>query len=392
MIKHTLLLAALWAGSIGNAFGQKDSVEKKALLKITRFEMEAGYGSNHFTGTTILPFAFKSSIDNDDIEKSGKLLFNQNRTGAQSHISAQVKYGKRKFDLGYYSYLGASYSKNTFQLIFEGNAPFAGTKMELKANIKQLSFAKVSYSLGNWKSRLSTKKQSLVYRHHVSLFGITNYSRARTSGDNFLFTSESGIDVEGSLNYQYQNNAQNQLKGGGVGVGTYAYSRDGAKAKIFRVDNLGLGFIKANEQVYSKDTSWTYSGLNFTLGNQQSFSSVGDSISSLIFDEDQSKVRIILLPVHIQYAIQTPKANYGISYIAMPGYLPELHYVKKFFTAKNNTYGIGARAGGWGLINSHFQYNHFFKKEGRNLQLQMTGIESLLLPYPSFALKMRVDL
>lgn len=367
-------------------------VPKKNTFKLVRFEMNAGYGSNHLTGTAVLPFAFKSGVDSKDIENSSTFIFNRNRTGTASHIETKFEAGKHEFSLGYYSTLGASYSKNTFQLIFEGNAPFAGKKMDLKVNAKQLSYGKASYSLGRWKSRLSTKKQSLVYKHHVSLYGITKYARVQTNGANSLLTSESGIDVEGDLDYQYQANNQTEFKGAGLGIGTYAYSRNGASAKILRIENLGVGFIKGNEQVFSKDTAWTYSGLNFTLGAQQNFSSVGDSINALLYDETRSDARIILLPVHISYDIQTPKKNYGINYTAMPGYLPQLHYVRKFFTPKNNTYGIGVKAGGWGLLNSYLQYNQFLKKDGHSLQLQMTGIESLLLPYPSFALKMRIDL
>lgn len=374
-----------------SARSQNDSTQKNNL-KLMRFEMNASFGSNHITGTTALPFAFKSSVGSDDIDKSSQLIFNGNRSGTQSHIEAQFKAGKHEFSMGYYATLAASYSKNLFQLVFEGNAPYAGQKMDLKVNAKQLSYGKVSYSLGQWKSRLSTKKQSLVYKHHISLYGISKYARAKTTGANSLYTSESGIDVEGVLNYRYQANNQTDFKGGGLGVGTYAYSRNGATAKIFRVENLGVGLIKANEQVYSKDSAWTYSGLNFTLGNQQNFSSVGDSVNRLIYDETKSDARIILLPVHISYSIQTPKKNYGVQYTAMPGYLPQLHYIRKFYTPKNNTYGIGLKAGGWGLLNSYLQYNQFLKKEGRSIQLQMSGIESLLLPYPSFALQMRIDL
>ena len=368
---------------------QVDSTNFK--IELTRIELSNGYASNHLTGMTALPFAFRSNINTDDIDNSSQLLFKQNRIGATSHISLNFKINKHEFSIGHHSILGAAYSKSLYQLVFDGNAPHAGKKMDLNINAKQLTYTKLTYQ-GAWKSRLSTKKQSLVYRHHIGLLGISKYSSAKTKGDNYLLTSESGIDVESQLNYNYQANEQAGFKGAGLAVGTYAYSRNGATAKIFQIENLGIGFIKSGELKYSRDTAWTYSGIQFNISNNQDFNDIGDSIQNLIYKEGKSDTRFILLPVHLQYAVQSPKSSYGINYLAMPGYLPQVHYVKKFYTAKNNTYGIGAKAGGWGLLNSHLQYNHFMKKEGRTLQLQMTGLESLLLPYPSFAVQMRMDL
>ena len=123
------------------SYGQNDSAQKNTF-KLVRFEMNAGYGSNHLTGTAVLPFAFKSGVDSKDIENSSTFIFNRNRTGTASHIETKFEAGKHEFSLGYYSTLGASYSKNTFQLIFEGNAPFAGKKNGLESKCKAIELRK----------------------------------------------------------------------------------------------------------------------------------------------------------------------------------------------------------------------------------------------------------
>ena len=393
-LKNILLSALFISCSFVNA--QVDSISKEKI-KFTRFEMETGYGSNHLTGTTALPFAFKSAISNEDIENSSTLLFNTNRTGSESHILAHFEVSKHRFQVSYNSIVGLSYSKNLYELAFKGNSAFAGKKMDLQMSAKQLTYAKIKYELSPWKMKEKMKdgkvKKPYLISHGISLYGITKYSRAKTNGDNFLFTSESVTEVEGQFNYEYQANQQTALKGGGVGWSTYAYQRKGSTIKVLQIENLGVGVIASGEQIYTHDTAWKYRGINFTIGSGSSFSGVGDSVSSLIYKENKSKARLILLPVDISYSVQSPKYNYGVQYIAMPGYLPQIHWVKKIYTKKDNTAGIGFQAGGWGLVNSYLQYNLFLKGENtRKIHFQMLGIESLLLPYPSFGLKMRLDM
>lgn len=389
-MKNLLFIALLSSVKFGVA--QTDST-KQIKIAVTRLEMETGYGSNHLTGTTALPFAFKTSINNERIDQSSVLLLNSNRTGAESHILAHIEANKHRFQLSYNSITGLQYSKDFYQLAFKGNAAFAGTKMDLQMGAKQLTYAKIKYELSPWKIKETKPRKTYLISHGISLYGITKYSRAKTYGDNFLFTSESGTEVEGKLNYEYQANQKTALKGAGLGWSTYAYQRKGSTIKVLQIENLGVGIIKGGEQLYSHDTAWKYRGVQFSIGTGNSFNTVGDSVSSLIYKEGTSKAKLILLPIQINYEIQSPKQNYGIRYIAMPGYLPQIHWLKKIYTKKDNTAGIGFQAGGWGLINSYLQYNLFLKGENvKKIHFQMVGVESLLLPYPTFGLKMRLDL
>ena len=75
------------------SYGQNDSAQKNTF-KLVRFEMNAGYGSNHLTGTAVLPFAFKSGVDSKDIENSSTFIFNRNCNPARLIIYHNFSYNE----------------------------------------------------------------------------------------------------------------------------------------------------------------------------------------------------------------------------------------------------------------------------------------------------------
>lgn len=372
--------------------GQDSSKVIKKPLKWSQLIVYNGYASNHVTGMTALAFGSNSELTNANLSNSENLLFSTNRTGAMSGAKLIFSKGERDYSVAMTRYLGAQYSGDAFELIFRGNAQSAGETMDLKLRARRLEMMSVDAQIGNWGTKILSNKTALKLKQSVGVHLITRYADAQTYGGNDFFTSPSGLDLNANLNYEYINGNSFGIRGVGLSWGAYLYKRENWKIDVLKISNLGAAYISGGLNQFAKDSSWQYSGFDFNLGTGFDFGDAADSINNLLYNQEESDPRIILLPIHIEWTRQSKNYNLGAQYIAMPGYLPLLHAMKKGMTKKLNSYAYGLQAGGWGLLNTRLEYTHFFKREGNKIQLQMIGVESLLLPYPSFQVQLNYKL
>jgi hypothetical protein len=361
-------------------------------IQLSQVILTNGYASNHVTGAMALGLGLNASLDNGDIENSTNLLFGRNRTGLQSGIQIIFSKADRDYSLKFSRSLGASYSGDLFNLLFKGNAEFAGETMGLKLRARQFEMLSADFQIGNWGTKILSNKTALKLKQSVGFHALTKYTDARTFSENTFYTSPSGLELQADLDYRYENGNNFGFKGMGLGWSGYAYKQEKWEIDVFSISNLGFAYVLPGNVAYSKDSSWSYTGFNFGLRNGFSFDNTADSINGLLFDEETTEGKIIMLPVELEWKHQSKKWNYGAYYIALPGFLPRIHLEKKIFTKKLNSYHVGLQAGGWGLVNTKIQYTRFLKKEGNKLQMEIVGLESFFLPYSTFNLQLNYKL
>jgi len=373
------------------AFNVNAEKEKgKIDFKLMGIEANIGYFSNHLNAYAAVPMGTKSHVGTMAIDKSTRWLSENNRTGAVTYIKSEFTVNKQKIGLGYYNYTGVRYSSDLFRILMQGNAQFAGKTANFgepnPMRMKQTGFIKLGYYL---KHKNIKQLWQLDFAPEVYL--ITKDGQARTSGENSIFTSESGLDINATLNYRYKPAGAFGFKGVGIGVSGLIYRRIKAKALTIRIDNLGLGLITAKNREIYHDTTWSFNGLSSSAPPNFSNVNFEDNINALIGNERINNGGFIPIPVSIDIALNAEKYKCGVQYLGFTGFLPQIYYVRKYYH-KKNTIGIGGQAGGWGLVNSKIELSRELKSETlQKLNLQIVGIESLLLNFPSLSLKMGIQ-
>jgi len=381
-IKSTLTIGILLLTSI-KLSAINDSTKPKFF--INEIATSFAIGSNHLNSFAALPFIFRGNINQKNIEKSTVLLMAKNRTGIIANAGIKFSVQEYNFSINSALYSGFSYSKDFFLLLFKGNSQSAGKVLNLGMNGKQIGFYTLQYIHKNinYKNKWQLQIAPEVYV-------INNYASIKTKGKNTLFTSENGQNIIAELNYNaYQNT--NAISGFGFGSSFLAYKIEGNKISSWRVKNLGISLLPNNLRVFSQDTNWNYSGFNFTLGQNFSVASRADSLRRLLYIESRQRNRITMMPIQISYGIEDVKKIISFNYMAMPGYLPQISYMKKLFKA-NHRIDIGAQMGGWSLLNSKFGLStQLNKQKQQKLVLEIIGIESLLINYPGFGACLKIN-
>lgn len=379
----------------GNVVAQSsDTINKKSTpqWQLSQVVMENGYASNHITGSMALGLGFNFSLTNETIDKTETFLTGFNRLGSISNIYISLAKANREHTISYKRLLGSSYSGDLYNLIFQGNAGFAGQTMNLNLRARQFEMLSADFQIGNWGTKLLNNKSGLKLKQSVGVHLLTKYAFANTESTNTLLTSPTGLNIAAVLNYQYQNGTSLGFRGVGAGWSAHVYKREKWKINVWKIKNLGVAYVLPGITQYQKDSQWSYSGFDINIGSGFNFRNTSDSINSLLYDQSESDGKMVLLPVELEWLHQGKNWNIGANYILLPGYLPMVHALKKGITKKQNSFAIGVQAGGWGLVNTRLEYSHFLKKEARKLQFRMVGIESLLLPYPTFQMQMSYKL
>lgn len=321
-------------------------------------------------------------------ENSIQVLFND-----VAHSVIPSKTGYWSVDYKYTNLVGARFNQDAFNLVFRGNAPFAGTTMRsenfslnsMSWNQLGASFTKNIESAGNDKYWFSAGLSWVFMREYTRL----SMPRAH------LFTSGLGD----SLNLSYQLDVTRKDKndlgfyplshGASVNLQFGGMNRKNNQSHYWRisVSDLGLVSLGSAGASYSKDSAFGINGweVPFTpygIDSNASFSNYFDTLLNRMNPRRSGLNSIVSLPALLSISKGVYLSNgrhvFGnLVYRAYPGFIPRASigygkYVGRFYYGSQLSYG-GVNA---------FDVRSFAAYTLKNLyiRLDVNSVEGLLFP------------
>lgn len=248
-------------------------------------------------------------------------------------------------------YSGASrYQGDFFGLVFRGNEPYLGTKLDLSNQVVGFFAAhKIGFGLINFQSKSSVT---------LNVYGITNYLGAYTN-ESYMMQDESGFNAELQLNGEASFATGPFYKGIGVGVDANLFFKIKFKNKPsflrFSIQNLGVGFIKDNIIRYQIDTVLYENGYTISdLTNGTTLFNKDKNLAEQVGVSKDTISKTIALPFTVQLGKIIDEHNlnrfqlfYGAKIFVQNGSLPMLYLGGHFRSKKWFRMGLGVSYGGY---------------------------------------------
>ncbi len=310
------------------------------------------------------------TIANEDKDKVTGGLKNLNNIGAEQIISLRfTDYSSHPFKDSTWGYfinvenqniLGATFGKSLFDLVFYGNGPYAGTKLDLSGlELTQLSFQKIGFGISDIKTGSS---------FGVSLVKGQNFNYARLSKGDFLTDDSTGnITFDYSADVARSNPDKTKFSafnGAGVAV-DFCWNLKILKDSTLpffsrwqiKVNNAGFLNWNISSNVYRGDSTISYSG--FSVGNilkpTDDLLGSGKNVADTLKLKYERKKYFTLLPVDINIGnLIDSRIGYwikpliGFRYKLITGYSPMGYAGCLLRTGKNSSLQITGSYGGWG--------------------------------------------
>ncbi|MDB0011682.1 hypothetical protein N9E20_02615 [Crocinitomicaceae bacterium] len=372
------ILLVILLGTFSICFSQqylKDEVDTNSYKQVFLLNGIGQYSGNAIQNEMVNKLLLGGDITTSSIQNSLDNHREVNRFGFDASLQFQYQnfthlIGKKK-KYGFLvnlesSFLGGMmYSKDMFQLVFDGNT-------NLENNSADLSGTKF-YSLGFQKIGLgfiSPKSKSSI---SLNYYNISNYIQADVS--TFGLEQSAGfsqIDVETQLEYN-RTTGDRFDKGYGFGVDVdirFPVQMPEGKSMTFQVlgKNLGFAQLYSNVESYTIDTSYSYQGLTFNqlYGEGTIFTDDFEVLDTLGITPNNNK-KSILLPGFIQIAKMTEnqtenrlQSYFGVRIYNLKEYAPLMFIGAQYNLYKNYNVASHFTVGGFGrprasvILNAHF--------------------------------------
>jgi hypothetical protein len=236
----------------------------------------SGYiNSSALTNTFLKSYLYTKSYIDDDLKQQ-----QVNRFKKSNSIGADLKvglYGQYKFKnirveagLSYRDFYSSQFSADAFNLVFYGNAMFAGKS----ANLGPLNMYNANYQ-----TLYVGVKKTVGKKQNITLGGRLGFVRGGRlqkihSKNLSLFTSADGssLTLNGKFDVAYTDDSTYrtvpQMNGAGL-TSDYFFSIKGKKSEL-AVELLDVGFVRWHDVItYTGNGSYTYDGIqiNNIIGN-----------------------------------------------------------------------------------------------------------------------------
>ncbi len=342
------------------------ALEKPLEYKAYISAYGSGYiNSNAITNSFLKSYLYtKSFIDDNLKQQQVDRLKKSNSIGADIRIGiyGQYKINNIRVEAGvsYRDFYSSKFSADAFNLIFYGNAMYAGQSASLKPfNMYNTNYQTVYIGA----------KKTVGKKQHITLGARLGFVRGgrleKSHSKNLsLFTSADGsyLTLNGKFNVAYTDDstyaAVPSMNGSGLSS-DYFFSIKG-KRDEFAVELLDVGFIHWNNvTTYSGDGSYTYSGIEINNIISNNGISV-DPINLTTLFQNMGLTKTVkdvtyMLPstLHLSYYRHlTPKITVagGVRQQFVSGYKPRVYgkfayYIQKsFVVAPTLAYGGFGRA------------------------------------------------
>jgi hypothetical protein len=358
------------------------------------FEFDAG--SSGFTNSLVNKLLWGGYIDNALKTDASKHLVAKNNLGINLNygLSAFIK-GNNKFDfliaVKDEETLNATYSKDLFNLVFYGNAMYAGKTANLaNCNANLVHFQEVKFgAIGHVFDSVTKIGASVSFLKGQQLFS------AATNKSSSLYTSSDGSEIFLNSNFNMalsnpnKNNLAN-LNGAGASIDLYferQYKSIAGKKGVLIVNASNIGFIRwQNNTQYSSDSTFRYTG--YHVNNILSFSD--SSLNSINKDSllhtlanSKKKSPVTKIPANLlivnklYFGQELFSLSVGFRYIFYANYKPYV-FLEPEYRYKHIIFGLHTGYGGYARLNvgASVAWNckSVFLKIGSN------GLQGYILP------------
>ncbi|HSZ24624.1 MAG TPA: DUF5723 family protein [Cytophagaceae bacterium] len=404
-MKHKIILSLLLLISIGaSAQMEIDKMERLLLTKkdslgaanykwLINLSGDYYTNSNAITNSFVKTLAYNGAFVDDALkDKESNRLKKSNRLGADAYAALQGIYNGKKltyvFGVGQRAFLGVRFPEDLFNLVFRGNASFAGQNADLShTNVKFFDYQ--NFYVGAQK-QLSEGKFTIGAS--ASFLRGGNYQSLQMNNTN-LYTEPTGqyVSLNGDLNYSKTSGGSfGKSHGKGASVNLFFSMKHNKNRLNFEIRDIGFITWK-DVKTYSGDSTYQYNGLlvNNVLAPGASIVNniTVDSIASSIGLKIHTQNMTMALPTvfHVNYMLSPNKRltrTIGLRYMLAPGYIPQLYIREADFLGKGFTLVNMLSYGGFGRMD----YQIGVMKKFQNsfiISLNLFAFEYLVLPNKS---------
>ncbi|MGB0849641.1 MAG: hypothetical protein ACPGTP_00215 [Bacteroidia bacterium] len=292
LLAHCGLIALGQSTSISEFLFLDNSFDMQWNPNSVKVESESLLGSNVLNTQMFSDVLFRTSFSGDSkqrfLDKSNK----NTRFFGQTRSKAEYKYSNA---LGIYAkqniMTGFNANKDFSELLFFGNAPFAGKKVETN----QLRYIQSSsYTLGTSVRHLMSRKWNIKGEYGLSLVS----SLREVTGSNLsAFTSFDGGELELGINSLSVSETHTGAAGMGIDVNLYFdYHLDCLNTFSVSVLDLNFNYLFDKNYVYL-DSNIKFEGISYNfIEDTFALDDNIDSTYNSIIDNGRSRKKFVSLP------------------------------------------------------------------------------------------------
>jgi hypothetical protein len=371
---------------------KKDSVGISSYKWLINVSGDYNENSNSISNSFIRPLAYnRSFIDDATKDKQDKRIKKHNRLGADAYASINGIYNAKKltyvFGLGHREFAGLRFSKDLFDLVFYGNASFAGESANLnKTSIKYFDYQNIYFGI-----QKELKEGKFTIGASASFIRGGRY-QSLTMKDMSLYTEPTGqyIDLNGDINYSKTTKKKLGTSNGKGASINLLFSMKQNKNRL-NVEIRDLGFISWKDvKTYNGNSNYQFNGLLVDVlapGSSVVSNITIDSVANTLGVNVSTKNVLMFLPstFHVNYVIAPNKRfnrTIGVRYMLTAGYIPRVYLREADFLGKGFTLVNTFSYGGFGRLD----YEVGMMKKFKNsfiISVNLFAFEYLVLPAKS---------
>lgn len=298
--RFSLFLTFAFCGLI--AFGQTADVSKFSFLdnsfdanwkpNSVKIESETHLGSNVLNTQMFSDVLFRTSFTGDSKQRFLDKSSNNTRFYGQIRTKGEYKYSDA---LGIYikqnTMTGFNANKDFSEMLFFGNAPFAGQQVETD-HLRYLQSS--SYTLGASVRHLKSRKWNIKGEYGLSLISALR----EVSGSNLsAFTSTDGGELDLDINSLSVSEPHSGAEGMGIDLNLYFdYHIDCLNTISASVLDLNFNYLFDKNYVYL-DSNIQFEGINYNfIEDSFALDDNLDSTYNSIIDNGRSRKKFVSLP------------------------------------------------------------------------------------------------
>jgi hypothetical protein len=371
---------------------KKDSLGISSYKWLINVSGDYDINSNSISNGFLRPLAYnRSFIDDATKDRQSKRLKKMNRMGVDAYASINGIYNAKKltyvFGIGHREFAGLRFSEDLFNLVFYGNASFAGENANLnKTSIKYFDYQNFYFGI-----QKQLKEGKITVGASASFIRGGRY-QSLTMKDMSLYTEPTGqyINLNGDINYsKTSHNSLGTSNGKGASVNLF-FSLKQNKNRL-NVEVRDLGFISWKDvKSYSGNSNYQYNGLIVDVlapGSSVVSNITVDSVAKAVGLNVATHHVTMFLPstFHVNYVLSPNKRftrTIGVRYMLTPGYIPRAYIREADFLGKGFTLVNTFSYGGFGRLD----YEVGLMKKFKNsfiVSVNLFAFEYLVLPNKS---------
>jgi len=311
-------------------------------------------------------------------------------------IGLFVRYNK-------YYHVDMSFTRDLFELFFDGNKRFAGKEANLSnSSLNMMNYEQMQFGIF---TKLEENNTKLTYGVGVSVNnGYRNTLINIKKGA--LYTDANAEYIDFSANYEvnrsdFSKTGNNAFKGIGASLNLY-YSFETERKNIFDLEITDFGFIKWNKhsQKFARDTSLHFEGINVSdilniEGNIFNNANPDSIINSYTYSDTthsySTPTPSCLKISYLYNYTENFRIEFGIKKKFFSHYDPLLIIKSHYLPCKRNIFSFNLCFGGYSKltgenhnINAGIEYAHDFGK-GLVVLVGSDYLNGLIYPYSTTA-------